>query len=168
MTTIEKKSLKVGNYVDTHHVDTVIRNYKRERWVHNSERIGKEDSLSVWYSIEELEQFIEKIKMHGADGIKMYFAAYSEDVAPNPLYVDRQTMVMVATKVNETATGAANKDIYIPSGNGATTILAYNQGSLCPPLCSGGTNKPGEPEGDDWGGIGITLIDRGDKGTVIV
>ncbi len=46
MITIEKKSLKVGKYVNTEHVDTVVRNYKQERWVYNSERIGKEDSLS--------------------------------------------------------------------------------------------------------------------------
>ena len=69
MITIEKKSLKVGEYVDTKHVDEVIRTYKQERWIHNSKRIGKEDSLSGWYSVEELEEFIETIKDHGADGI---------------------------------------------------------------------------------------------------
>jgi hypothetical protein len=54
MLTIEKKTVKAGKLVDTAHVDTIIRNYKKERWVHNSKRLGKEDSLSVWYSIEEL------------------------------------------------------------------------------------------------------------------
>jgi hypothetical protein len=66
MLTIEKKSLKVGKYVDSRHVDNLVRNYKQEKWVHNSKRLGKEDSLSVWYSVEELEQFIDKIKQHGA------------------------------------------------------------------------------------------------------
>jgi len=175
MTTIQKNSVKVGKYVDTNHVDTVIRNYKKERWIHNSERIGKEDSLSVWYSVEELEEFIEKIKMHGADGIKFYFAAYSQEFAPKPEYADRQTLVLVATKSNTTATGVANKDIYVTKENGTNSILAYNVGSLCPPYCNGG-QKPigtgdggdGESGGDDWGGIGITLIDRGEKGTIIV
>jgi hypothetical protein len=171
MTTIQKKSVKVGKYVDTAHVDTVIRNYKKERWVHNSERIGKEDSLSVWYSVEELEDFIDKIKMHGADGIKFYFAAYSQEFAPKPEYADRQTVVLVATKSNPGEAGAANRDIYVTKDNGSTSILAYNVGSICPPYCSGGT-KPigtgGDGDGDDWGGIGITLIDRGEKGTIIV
>jgi hypothetical protein len=46
MITIEKKSLNVGKYVDTKHVDSAIKTYKKERWIHNSKRIGKEDSLS--------------------------------------------------------------------------------------------------------------------------
>ena len=75
MITIEKKSLKVGKYVNTEHVDTVVRNYKQERWVYNSERIGKEDSLSGWYSIEEMEEFIERAKQSGGDGISIYFGA---------------------------------------------------------------------------------------------
>ena len=57
MVTIEKKSIKVGKLVDTEHVETLIRNYKQERWAHNSKRIGKEDSLSVWFSVSELEEF---------------------------------------------------------------------------------------------------------------
>ena len=44
--------------MSTNHVNTVIKNYKKERWIHNSNRLGKEDSLSVWYSIEELEECV--------------------------------------------------------------------------------------------------------------
>jgi hypothetical protein len=168
MTTIQKKSLKVGRYVDTNHVDTVIRNYKRERWVHNSEHIGKEDSLSVWYSVEELEEFIQKIKNHGGDGIKMYFGAYSDNYDVRPEYSSRQTIVMVATRSKETETGVANKDLYVNPGQ----ILAYNMGGVCPPTCSsGGTNKPsgpGDSSADDWGGIGVTIVDRGPKGFTVV
>ncbi|MEI9944099.1 MAG: hypothetical protein WDN26_07715 [Chitinophagaceae bacterium] len=47
MLTIEKKAVKAGKLVNTKHVDTVIKNYKQERWVQNSQRLGKEDSLSV-------------------------------------------------------------------------------------------------------------------------
>lgn len=169
MTTIQKKSLKVGRYVDTNHVDTVIRNYKKERWVQNSERIGKEDSLSVWYSVEELEGFIQKIKAHGGDGVKMYFGAYPENYEKKPEYSSRQTIVMVATRSKESETGVANKDLYINAGQ----ILAYNMGSICPPNCgSGGTSKPSGPatgiDGDDWGGIGVTIVDRGPKGLTVV
>ena len=171
MTTIQKKSLKVGRYVDTNHVDTVIRNYKRERWVQNSERIGKEDSLSVWYSVEELEEFIEKIKIHGGDGIKMYFGVYPEHFGKKPDYSSRQTIVMVATRNKETEEGSVNKDLYINSESG-TQILAYNLGGNCPPNCSsGGTSKPSDPDsssGDDWGGIGITIVDRGSKGLTVI
>ena len=84
MITSQKKSLKVGKYVDNQHVDTVIRTYKHERWAQNSDRIGKEDSLSAWYSVEELEDFIEIAKRHGADGVKIYFAAYPENYTEIP------------------------------------------------------------------------------------
>lgn len=156
MTKTEKKSLVAGKQVDTKHVDTVIKNYKRNRWVDNSKRLGKEDSLSVWYSIEELERFIEKSKEHGADGIKLYFGAYDHDYKEQPLYAGRQTIVLVATKHKETDAGASNKDIYINTERGAT-ILAWNAGSVCPPFC--GT--------DDFGGVGITIIDKGADGIIV-
>ena len=153
----QTKSLKVGKLVDTEHVNTVLKNYKKERWVHNSQRIGKEDSLSVWYSVEELEEYIEKVKEHGADGIKMYFAAYDESYSDHPLYAGRQTVVLVATKQKETESGITNKDVYIPTDNGSS-ILAYNTGSLCPPFCG---------NGDDFGGIRTIIIDKGEEGVVI-
>ena len=157
MTTIQKKSLKVGRQVDTKHVDTVIKNYKQERWVHNSKRLGKEDSLSVWYSIEELEEFIALSKMHGADGIKLYFGAYDKEYEDQPLYAGRQTIALVATKHKISETGASNKDIYIQTEKGST-ILSWNAGGLCPPFC--GRDK-------DFGEIGITILDKGNEGMVI-
>lgn len=161
MQTIETKSLKVGKYVNTAHVDTVIRNYKQERWVQNSERIGKEDSLSAWWSVEELEGFIEHAKTHGADGVKFYFAAYDKESAPIPEYEDRQTLVMVATKQKENADGTTkNKDIYITTDKGSS-IVAYNMGSLCPPFC-------GQSQEHDNIEIGVTLVDTGDKGFVVI
>jgi hypothetical protein len=159
MYTTQKKSLKVGKLVNTEHVDTVIRNYKKERWVHNSKRLGKEDSMSVWYSVEELEEYLEKVKMHGGDGIKMYFAAYSHDYEEQPLYAGRQTVVLVGTKQKETSNGAMNKDLYVTTDQGSS-ILAYNSGGVCPPFCMSG-------DGIDGDGIGITIVDRGEDGIVI-
>jgi len=166
MITSQKKPLSVGKYVDTKHVDTVIRTYKQERWVHNSDRIGKEDSLSAWYSVEELENFVDIIKQHGADGLKIYFAAYPEDFTEVPEYAGRQTIVLVGTKRKETENGkTVDKDIYIQTEKGSQ-ILAYNMTKICPPFCSGG-GKDDSPI--DWGeGLGITIVDRKDKGMVIV
>jgi hypothetical protein len=163
MSTIEKKSVNVGKYVTSAHVDQVIRNYKKERWVHNSARIGKEDSLSGWYSIEELEDFITNCKSHGADGIKMYFAAYPVDYAPRPEYAALQTIVLVATKSGEGANGSVNKDIYISKGNSAE-IIAYNASKMCPPFCNG----DGIAADTEWGGLGLTLIDRGEDGLSVI
>ena len=162
MDTLVKTSNRVGKYVDTAHVDNVIRNYKKERWVHNSERIGKEDSLSAWWSIEEMEDFIAEAKMHGADGLKFYFGAYGEDYKENPKYAGRQTLVMVGTKEAQTAMGFKNKDIYVQTEKG-TNILAYNRTKICPPDCGPSTGILSD--NDDL--IGVTIIDRGDKGMLI-
>ncbi len=157
MLTIQKESVRTGKFVNTEHVNSVIKNYKQERWVHNSKRLGKEDSLSVWYSVEELEEFLAKAKDHGADGVRMYFGAYGMNNAPQPLYAGRQTIVMVATRQKETENGGTNKDVYITTEKGAS-ILAYNVGGLCPPFC----------QNDDFGGVGITIVDKGQEGIVIV
>ena len=156
MVTTKKKSVKAaGKLVNTEHVNRIIRNYKQERWVHNSKRIGKEDSLSVWYSVEELEQFLAKVKDHGGDGVKLYFGAYDTEHAPVELYAERQTVVLVATKEKTTANGVLNKDVYINTNEGLS-ILAYNVGKLCPPYCQ---------SGDD--GLGITIVDKGEDGIII-
>lgn len=167
MVTTQKKSLKVGKYVDTAHVDTVIRTYKKERWVHNSDRIGKEDSLSAWYSVEELEAFIANAKEHGADGIKIYFAAYPEEFAEVPEYAGRQTVVLVGTKRKPAINGTTkDKDLYVQTEKGSQ-ILAYNMARLCPPYCGGTKEEGGGVDfGDD--GIGITIVDRKEKGLTII
>ena len=157
MLTVTSKTRKAGKFVSTAHTDTIIRNYKQERWVNNSKHIGKEDSLSVWYSAEELERFLEKIKMHGADGVRFYFAAYDKEYEEQPLYAGRQTIVMVATKQKESISGTTDKDIYINTEKGSN-ILAFNVGRLCPPTCK---------NGDDFGGLGITIVDKGEDGLVV-
>jgi hypothetical protein len=156
----QKKTLKAGTYVDTAHVDSVIRTYKQERWVHNTERIGKEDSLSTWYSIEELEEFMETAKRNGADGVKVYFAAYPKDFAKEPEYAGRQTVVLVATKQKQTTEGVLNKDVYVDGQTGAN-ILAYNFGQLCPPYCGG------KGTGSDEG-LGIAIVDIKGKGLSVI
>jgi len=162
MITTEKKSLQVGKYVDTAHVDKVIRTYKQERWVHNSDRIGKEDSLSAWYSVEELEEFLATAKQHGADGIKIYFAAYPEDFTEVPEYAGRQTVVLVGTRRKKSEKGINDKDIYVITEKGKE-ILAYNMSKICPPLCSTGTKDDGTDTG-----LGITIVDRKDHGLTVV
>jgi hypothetical protein len=158
MITSQKKSLKVGKYVNTQHVDTVIRTYKQERWVQNSDRIGKEDSLSAWYSVEELESFIDVAKQHGADGVKI-----PENFTEVPEYAGRQTVVLVGTKRKEADGKSIDKDIYVQTEKGSQ-ILAYNMSRICPPFCGGSKD-----DGTDWGeGLGITIVDRKDKGLVII
>lgn len=163
MITIAPKPLKVGKRVNTNHVEKVTRNYKQERWVHNSERLGKEDSLSAWWSIEELEAFIEEAKMHGADGLKFYFASYDEETAHRPEYIGLQTLVMVGTKQKVFADGSnRNRDIYVQTDKGAD-ILAYNAARLCPPACQ----QQDTNTFDDFE-IGISIFDKAEKETAVI
>jgi hypothetical protein len=83
-TTRNDTQKKSGMMVDSHHVDMLIGHYKKERWVQNSQKLGKADSLSTWYGLEELQAFIELAKENQADGIKMYFGVYPENFAPVP------------------------------------------------------------------------------------
>lgn len=157
MLTIEKKPVKVGKFVSTEHVETVRRNYKEHRWLQNSKRIGKVDSLSVWFSLADIEDFLEKLKEHGGDGVRFYFGAYNKEYAEKPLYAGRQTIVMVATRQKQTLNGETNKDIYITTEKG-TNILAYNVGRPCPPFCG---------EGND-GGIDISIVDRSNGNMIVL
>jgi hypothetical protein len=127
MSTIEQKTVKAGRYVTTEHVDSLIRNYKKERWMQNSERIGKEDTLGVWLSVEELEEFIQTSKMYGADGVRVCFGVYGENArAPRPEMVGKQTVAFVATSSEMDDRGQmVNNDIYVER-NEKTSILAYN------------------------------------------
>ncbi|OQP66047.1 hypothetical protein A3860_15795 [Niastella vici] len=157
MTTIEKKSLRVGKYVDMNHVNTLVRTYKQERWSQNSERLGHEDTLSLYYSIEELEEFLQRSKEAGANTVTIHFGVYPENFTERPASAGKQTTVFVATEIQETESGATHKNIYLDTPKGKT-LLAYN---MSQPM----------PGGDGWGGddgFGITIIDKGEKGMIVV
>ncbi|HTB25358.1 MAG TPA: hypothetical protein VK711_08295 [Puia sp.] len=161
MITQEKRLVKVSKDAKTVEADTLIREYKQKRWVANSESISKPDSLSAWYSIEEMENFLALAKSHGGDGIKFYYGAYPEDYSSKPEYAGLQTLVMVGTKSKLTNLGGiANKDIY-RSNNGKLKILSGSvPPGLCPPYC----NPPSE---GGMGDLGITIIDKGENGMEI-
>lgn len=161
MITKEKKLVLKGKDAKTEKADTLIREYKQTRWVPNSKSISKPDSLSAWYSIEEMENFIALAKSHKGDGIKFYYGAYPENYSPKPSYAGRQTLVMVATKSKITEMGVtANKDIYC-TNNGRFNILSGLDPRICPPTC----NPPSE---GGMGDLGIAIIDKGENGLEIV
>jgi len=157
----QKKSVNAGEKIPAQPVETLIREYKKTRWVSNSERLGKPDSLSAWYSLRDVEEFLAAVKSNGGDGIKFYFAAYPDDYAAIPEYEGRQTLIPVATRSKMTISGVAQKDLFIRK-NGKADILCINfPPGLCPPLCN--SNAEG-----GTGGLGITIIDKEGKGMEII
>jgi hypothetical protein len=161
MITQQKNFVKTAKSANSGQEDSFIREYKKNRWAPNSDKIGKADSLSAWYSIEEMENFIALAKSKGGDGIRFYYGAFPEDYAAQPEYAGRQTLVKVATRSKKTETGIiAHKDLYC-SKNGKLKILSGSIPKLCPPMC------PPPSEGG-MGDLGITIIDKGEKGMVII
>jgi len=123
MNTIEQKLVKAtGKYVTTEHVDSLIRNYKKERWLQNSEKLDKADTIGVWFSADELEEFIRTAKFHGADGIRLCFGVYGENASRKGLD-GHQTIALVATSSEEE--NVMGKDVYVEN-NGRSQLLAYN------------------------------------------
>lgn len=162
MITQQKKSVKTGLKTSAGEPADLIREYKKTRWSPNSERIGKPDSLSAWYSIEDMENFLALVKSKGGDGIRFYYGAYPEDYAAKPEYAGRQTLATVGTRSKLTETGAiANKDIYYPQNGRLKILSGANPPRLCPPIC----NAPSE---GGMGDLGITIIDKGEKGMEMI
>ena len=60
-------------------------NYNNRRASLTAKKAQKEDANAIWYSLEELENYIHYIKTNGAkdgynvDGIRFYFGVYPED-----------------------------------------------------------------------------------------
>jgi hypothetical protein len=158
MITEQKILVKISKDPKTVHADTLIREYKQKRWVSNSKRIGKPDSLSAGYTIEEMEKFLALAKSHGGDGIKFYYGAYPEDYSAKQEYAGRQTLVMVATKSKLTETGSvANKDMYYSNCGKLRLLGGTDPRYICPPNC----NPPSE---GGMGDLGIAIIDKGENG----
>ncbi len=159
---------KLGKRVDTAHVDKLIGNYKKHRWVNNTLNLGRPDSLSVWYGLEELQSFLDLAKAHDADGIKMFFGVYPQDYSLQPELSGLQTVVLVATRQSKSGTGVVNKSIYTNNG-GNMEILAFNFGGICPPFCLPyqQPNDASFPGGIEMDKLGLSIIETSDGITII-
>jgi hypothetical protein len=166
MYTIEKKSVNAGKFATKQEVDNFIRTYKQERWADNSDRMGKADSLSVWFTVEEVEAFLESVKANGGNGVRFHFGVFTEENATQPEFVGRQTLVMVG---NRSSDGSADTSKQLFSfQNGQPEIVAYSGGIVCPPVCGSGT---GPVTGKVNSGVimgSATLIDRGENGMSVI
>jgi hypothetical protein len=150
------KTSKRGKVVNTNHVDQLVGNYKTKRWIQNSKQLGKVDSLSTWYGLTELQEFLDLARQNKADGIKMYYGVYPDDYE-TPELQGRQTVVLVATKTKQTEEGVFNKNIYLRRGENLE-ILAFNVGEACPPFCGTGTPPDYGIFGFEMEKIGLSIV----------
>jgi len=157
MNTIAEKSVNAGNYVTKSQMNTLTSTYKQERWAANSDTLGKSDSLSVWFTVEELEGFLANVKANGGNGVRVHFGVFPEDYK-RPEVAGMQTVVLVANRSKDGSLENA-KELMI-NKDGRPEILAMDGPILCPPWCGGGL-----------GGSGLgknTLVVRGNGGMEII
>jgi hypothetical protein len=152
MNTIEKNSVNARQFATKQDVDSFISTYKQERWAANSDRLGKADSLSVWFTLEELEGFLENVKTNGGDSVRFHFGVFPEGYS-TPEFVGRQTIVMVGNRTKD-GSYATSKELYA-NNNGQPEIVADIIGTPCPPFCGTGKGKS-------------TLIVRGDNSMEVI
>lgn len=156
MNTIAEKVVNAGNYVTKEQMNTLTSGYKQERWAGNSESLGKADSMSVWFTVEELENFLDKVKANGGNGVRMHFGVFPQDCA-KPEVAGMQTIVMVANRSKDGSLENA-KELLV-NKNGKPEILALDGPILCPPFCGLGVGTTGLGKS--------TLIMRDDRMEVI-
>lgn len=159
MNTITKKNVNEGYYVSKNEMDALTTAYKQERWADNSDRLGKPDSMSVWLTVEELENFLERVKINGGNGVRLHFAVHGEDCVI-PEQVGLQTVVMVANRSKDGTLQNA-KELYADN-NGKPGPIAYLPMPVCPPMCGGGLGKAPRGMGK------ATLIVRGDNSMEVI
>ena len=164
MNTIEKKSVNAGKCVSKQEVDNLIRSYKQERWADNSERLGQPDSLSVWFSVEVLEEFLQTVKGNGGNGVRFHYGVFSAENAPEAALEGRQTLVMIG---NRSADGTHNNTKEVFAYNeGKPEIVAYVGTWPCPPYCGSGSGLGKTSHSQSMGSA--ALIDRGEKGMSVI
>ena len=132
MNTIAEKSVNAGNQVGKNEKNALTTAYKQQRWAANTERLGRADSLSVWYTVEELENFLNEVKASGGNGVRMHFGVFPEGYE-KPELVGMQTIVMVANRSKDGSLENA-KELLV-NKNGKPEILALDGPILCPPFC---------------------------------
>jgi hypothetical protein len=157
MNTIAKKSVNAAKYVSKDEMNVMTSAYKQDRWAANTEVLGRADSLSIWYTVEELENFLENVKANGGNGVRIHFGVYPEGYR-KPELVGMQTVVLVANRSKDGSLENA-KELMVNT-NGRPEILALDGPIPCPPYCGlglGTATSLGKP----------TLIIRDDSMEVI-
>ena len=157
MNTIAEKSVNAGSYVNKTQMNTLTSAYKQERWAANSDNLGKSDSLSVWFTVEQLEGFLENVKANGGNGVRVHFGVFPQDYQ-RPEVAGMQTVVLVANRSKDGSLENA-KELMI-NKDGHPEILAIDGPILCPPWCGGGLGTGGGKNG--------TLVIRGNGGMEVV
>lgn len=124
-----------GIFISKDVVNQRVKNYVNNKLPLLSNAIGKPDTQSGWYSLEQFEELMREMYHLNADGLRIYFGAYGSN---DPLYPDQLTFMFVPTYL-DSETGN-HTDIMIddlPDFSKRAALLDssknYDTASLCPP-----------------------------------
>jgi hypothetical protein len=128
-------------------VNDRVKNYHESKLKVLSEKLGRPDTTSGWYSLREFEELVKEMYYLHADGLRVYFGAYPDD---DLLYPGQLTIIFVPTFYN--AETDSHEDIAIDdtanfSDRAARTESNKMRGTteeeksidtlaLCPPFCT--------------------------------
>jgi hypothetical protein len=126
-----------------------IGRYAKNKHILLSEKLGKPDTKSVWYTKEHITQLLEEMNHAGADGLRIHLGEYGE----NDTYSGQSCLLMVMTKPGTQNGGHIDITIEEAADFNArsfdnTTPRDFNVGSPCPPICDGGDDGDDDPEAD--------------------
>lgn len=95
-------------FIDKEVVNERVNNFLNNKHPVLTTAIGKPESKAAWYSLEQFEELVREMYYQNADGIRIYFGAYSDN---DPDYANQLTIIFVPTYLDE-STGN-HKDIVI-------------------------------------------------------
>jgi hypothetical protein len=119
----------------------LVKNYGSRVYQRHQGELLQSDTRCVWFSSQQLESLLTRIKTEGGNGVRFYMATYDKDAAPGincpEKYRDYSTLVMVSTRDSITPNGdTLHFDYYNKGGKlrgGILTTTPENRGEICPP-----------------------------------
>jgi len=109
--------------------------------------IGKQDTKSIWYSFQHIEEMYKELVYLNSDGLRLYLGAYDEN---HPDFANQLCIIMVPTFLNtslkhediileELPDFAKRIDNTLENAKEIPDLFKvykdFNYGSPCPPVC---------------------------------
>lgn len=133
----------LGDPISFDDASRLVRNYESRAHRPDPKGVSElKDTRCIWFSVKQVQAFINQIKKDPTAGIRFYLAAYDKDethgLCPDK-YKDLSTLVLVSTYDVTVTRGGKLDTLHYDYYNktkriGATlTATPENRGELCPP-----------------------------------
>lgn len=108
----------------------MMENYSVTRKQLIDKAYGINDTVSVWFSIDEVNSFMQSLSAD-VTGVRIYLAAYDKSAPSTP---NQTTIIAIGTTKGDTG---SNVDVLSGGGKAAADgdNPPYNNAKLCPPIC---------------------------------